>query len=125
MGVILMGKFVILQGDFIFLLRRERKIEMQAGLQAAITAFKGMHRKLFSEFQRKKYLNYCINRQAIPLFKAAKYALKTKMTGLYRQVSNTTQKEIFFVHSCDIRAAILQLEISPHTERICEIINKK
>ena len=98
---------------------------MQTGLQAAIKVFKDMHRKLFSDFHRKRYLNYCICRQAIPLIKAAKYALKNEMTGLYGYVSYTPQKDVFYVRSWDIRAAITQLEISPTSERICEIISRK
>ena len=35
---------------------------MQTGLQAAITAFEGLHNKLSSGIHKEKYLNYCENK---------------------------------------------------------------
>ena len=98
---------------------------MQTGLQAAITAFEGMHRKLFSEFHRKKYQNYCILARGKFLIEEAKYALNNEMTVLYGYVNYTPQKDLFYMRSWDIRAAISQLEMTPSTELICEIINKE
>ena len=98
---------------------------MQTGLKAAIMAFEGMHKKLLDGIHRKKYLNYCILARAKSLIKAAKHVLNNEMTGLYGYVSYTPQKDIFYVRSFDIRAAISRLEMIPTSERICEIINKE
>ena len=98
---------------------------MQTGLQAAITAFECMNRKLLEDIHRKKYLNYCIYNHAKRLIMEAKHACNNEMTGLYGHVSYTPQKDLFYVRSWDIRTAILELEVTPNMDRICEIINKE
>ena len=99
--------------------------EMQTGLEAAIIAFEGMHKKLLDGIHRKKYRNYCILAQGKRLIKEAKHALNNEMIGLCGYVSHTPQKNLFYVRSWDIRAAISRLEMAPTIERICEIISRK
>ena len=99
--------------------------EMQTGLQAAITAFEGMNKKLLEGIHRKKYLNYCILVRGKFLIKSAKHLLNNEMTGLFGHVSYTPQKEDFYVRSWDIRAAISRLEMTPTSEWICEKIRRK
>ena len=100
-------------------------LEMQTGLNSAIIAFEGMHKKLLEGIHRKRYLNYCVFTHAKFLINAAKYALNNKMIGLYGYISYTPQKDIFYVRSWDIRAAISRLEMTPSIERICEIISRE
>ena len=98
---------------------------MQTGLGAAIIAFEGMHKKLLDGIHRKKYRNYYILAHGTRLIKEAKHALNNEMIGLYGYVSHTPQKDIFYVRSWDIRAAISRLEMTPDIERICEIISRE
>ena len=98
---------------------------MQTGLQAAIIAFEGIHKKLLEGIYRKKYLKYCIRERAKRLIEAVKYALNNEMTGLYGYVSYTPQKDRFYIRLLDIRAMFSQLEMTPSTDLICEIINKE
>ena len=100
-------------------------LEMQTGLQAAIISFECMHKKLLEGIHRKKYRNYCILAQGTRLIKETKHVLNNEMTGLYGYVSHTPQKDIFYVRSWDIRAAISRLELTPDIERICEIISRE
>ena len=98
---------------------------MQTGLEAAIVAFEGMHKKLLDGIHRKKYRNYCILGQGGRLIKEAKHALNNEMIGLCGYVSHTPQKDIFYVRSWDIRAAISRLAMIPDIKRICEIISRE
>ena len=98
---------------------------MQTGLSAAVTAFEGMNKKLLEGICRKKYLNYCKLARGKRLIKEAKHALNNEMRGLYGYVSHTPQKDLFYVKSWDIRAAISRLEMAPNIERLCEIISKE
>ena len=99
--------------------------EMQTGLSAAIIAFEGTHKKLLDGIHRRKYRNYYILAQGGHLIKEAKYALNNEMTELYGHVSHTPQKDLFYVCSWDIRAAIYRLELAPNIKRICEIISRE
>ena len=99
--------------------------EMQTGLQSAIIAFEGMNKKLSEGIHRKKYRYYCILAQKRRLIMGAKHALNNEMIGLYGYVSHTPQKDLFYVRSWNISAAILSLEMSPSIERICEIISRE
>ena len=99
--------------------------EMQTGLGAAIIAFEGMHKKLLDGIYRKKYRNYYILAQGTRLIKEAKHALNNEMMGLYGYVSYTPQKNVFYVRTWDIRAAISRLAMTPDIERICEIISRE
>ena len=105
--------------------RRFNDPEMQTGLKDAIIAFEGMNEKLLKSIHRKRYLNYCILAQGKRLIKEAKHALNNEMIGLCGYVSHTPQKDIFYVRSWDIRAAISRLAMTPSIKRICEIISRE
>ena len=98
---------------------------MQGGLQAAIIAFEGMHKKLLGGIHREKYMNYCRGKHLNNLIMTAKWATQPGISGLANYVSYTPGKDNFYTRCWEMVGQIEMLEITPPETLTREIISKK
>ena len=113
---------------------------MQTGLQAAITAFEGLHNKLSSGIHKEKYLNYCENKDVDSMIQDAKRRLAsdhklysenetTTRTWRYRRdgtrMNYVSQEKEFYVGIWTIEGNLSMLEVPPPKALIREIIGEK
>ena len=104
---------------------------MQTGLQAAITAFEGLHNKFLRGIHKEKYLNYCENKDIKLLIKSAKHSLASEIprTWLYRRdgtrMDLTSQEKETYIGIWEIEGWLNMLELPPPKELAREIISKK
>ena len=71
---------------------------MQEGLNSAIIAFEGMHKKLLGGLHRERYREYCQGKYLKLLMMAAKRT-ESGAKGLANYVSYTPEKDNFYMRA--------------------------